>query len=870
MGKFLRKIKKSKTAIFCITALCIFSFLIGNFSSAQVVGAIVEGTGLAVATLLSWIAWAFIMVFGLLLTLFVAILVNVAQFSNIIDVPAVVNGWVIVRDLCNMFFILILLIIAFATILRQENYSIKKMLPKLLIMAVLINFSKTIFGLLIDFSQVVMLTFVNGFAQHGAGNFINMFQTNQITAMWTGEKVGSWPVVVGIIAGVIALIITNIVILVMLAILVMRIIMLWIYTILSPFVFLGFAFPPVQKYTGQIWEDFNKQLVVGPVLAFFIWLALATASESSNKLGAGAMVSGTLETQGGQICAGASSFFCEGSLQTFIITIGLLMGGMMVAQKLGGVAGSIAGKGLDWAKKTPGAIGKAGLWSADWAGLKLKTATGLELRPWKMAQGLRETLKQKKETQEKMGESKAGAALKEGKLWGALGASRDFTEDAAQGFMWHKGWLGKDSAISRTRKRGKSIEKIDKLDEKLRNPELAQDSPERKDIEDQLKREKGELAKYRPIETFYADEKRNTMAREKMKLFYDSDNEDYLHSVMMNAMESGQTDVAMGAYLQMSKSYHDNEALNKTVATADWHDEKGRKRIEEGEQLPVNQYGKGAFVDQYLMGKLGLSKQEALSLVSQSDTMSKANMHHIVSEGVGVENGRLRLRSIEEQTERAAGEFRKGDQEGNMRRANRLGHMGEKQFKNPDTGEVDRVNTVTDLTKRNFISQMGVWEGEVNSRKRFNPNFAQNLFKNHLYLKKYKGLKESKKPEDKKKAEEWGKIFKDWEREDLVDVAEKIKAEIPDMKTGNPIKSEQIAWQTLEQGAVKYYSELKLEIANSDLSEDDKTEKTTALEKEEKAQLIDIQGKIKSYEEDRPNLAGYDASRKPKTGGKKR
>jgi len=73
-----------------------------------------------------------------------------------------------------MSFILILLIIAFATILRQESYS-KKLLPKLLIMAVLINFSRTIFGLLIDFSQVIMLTFVNAFSA-GGGYFIKALE----------------------------------------------------------------------------------------------------------------------------------------------------------------------------------------------------------------------------------------------------------------------------------------------------------------------------------------------------------------------------------------------------------------------------------------------------------------------------------------------------------------------------------------------------------------------------------------------------------------------------------------------------------------------------------------------------------------------
>jgi len=313
-----------------------------------------------------------------------------------------------------MFFILILLIIAFATILRVESYDVKKMLPKLLIMAVLINFSKTIFGLLIDFSQVVMLTFVNGFSQNGAGNFISMFQTGDIMKMWKGADISAWSTVVAVIAGVIALIITNIVVLVMLAILVMRIIMLWIYTILSPIVFLGFAFPPIQKYTGQIWEDFNKQLVVGPVLAFFLWLALATASESSNKIAANL-------TTSGEVCVGVGKLFCTGSFQTFIITIGLLMGGMMVAQQMGGAAASIAGKGVGWAKKTLTAGGTA-LASpllgakalANFGVDKLHQKTGVDLnlpRAWKTLQDRRAVIRQQRYAE---GMQKAGQVMAEG------------------------------------------------------------------------------------------------------------------------------------------------------------------------------------------------------------------------------------------------------------------------------------------------------------------------------------------------------------------------------------------------------------------------------------------------------------------------
>ncbi|MDO8667755.1 MAG: hypothetical protein Q7K35_01500 [bacterium] len=342
-----------------------FSLAAESFDSTKILFNWGTGTiGALIAMLLGVIAYILTAVIGLLVTVVVAVLIQVAQYANIINVPTVITGWVIIRDLCNMSFILILLIIAFATILRQENFSAKKILPKLLIMAILINFSRSIFGLLIDLSQIVMLTFVNAFAA-GGGHIINAVSADKWLTMnkpglMVDKVADQWATVMAIIASVLAAIITLIVLSVMLAVLVARIVMLWIYTIFSPLIFLGFAFTPLQKYTGKLWEDFTKQLIVGPVLAFFIWLAITTAQSSTNLLADKALTASGSNIP--QVCVGAGAFFCNDSLQKFVIVIGLLVGGLMVAQTMGGAAGSIAGKGLNWAKGAIGAPGKLAGW----------------------------------------------------------------------------------------------------------------------------------------------------------------------------------------------------------------------------------------------------------------------------------------------------------------------------------------------------------------------------------------------------------------------------------------------------------------------------------------------------------------------------
>ena len=323
---------------------------------------------------------------GVILALVIKVLVIVAQYSDFIDSAAVSNGWKIVRDLCNMFFVLVLLIIAFATILKIENYSYKKYLPKLILMAILINFSKTICGLLIDFAQVIMLTFVNAFKDVAGGNLIsNLGITDVMTLAKNSKDVGFWAIISAYVLGLIYVLIALVVIVTMLAMLVMRIVMIWIYVVLSPAAYLFSAFPGGQKYASQWWDEFTKNLIVGPVLAFFIWLSFISlqgvdqvpgfASDTSTAAGlAGDMnidsSSATDKNPDGTPFA-ASKASTPGVLIKFIIGIGMLIGGLKISQEIGGAAGSMAGKGMSAIQKGTVLAGKGAKGIAKWGGRQL-------------------------------------------------------------------------------------------------------------------------------------------------------------------------------------------------------------------------------------------------------------------------------------------------------------------------------------------------------------------------------------------------------------------------------------------------------------------------------------------------------------------
>lgn len=348
MKSFFSKNKKKIIAISSIFLFASLFFLYPDVALAE--------DGKNVARVLGWIIWPFIFIMGQLATLLLGVLIKIAQYNDFINSSAVSYGWVVVRDLCNMFFVLILLIIAFASILRVDSYNLKTWLPKLVIMAVLINFSKLICGIFIDFAQVVMLTFVNAFKDIAGANLTDMLGISKILSFNEGStsEVTAWTIIGSMVLALIFSVIAVVVIVAMLAMLAMRIVLIWIYVVLSPIAYLMAAFPQGQSNSQRWWSDFSKNVIVGPILAFFIWLAFASlggvegeAEIEKIRLGEAREKSGLGDENStkasDQLLTEAGS---EGNLIKMIISIGMLLGGLMLAQEMGDRSGKIAGKGL--------------------------------------------------------------------------------------------------------------------------------------------------------------------------------------------------------------------------------------------------------------------------------------------------------------------------------------------------------------------------------------------------------------------------------------------------------------------------------------------------------------------------------------------
>ncbi len=222
---------------------------------------------------------------GQIVVLLMEVLVFISGYNSFIRNSYVSEGWRILRDLVNMFFVLGMLFIAFATVLKIEKYSWNKLLGKLLMMAVLVNFSKTICGLIIDFFQVLLMTFANAYKDITAGNIfsgLGMVDWFKVQSQAVAGNVSAG-VQLGMIAsaflGLILAIVSMIVIFIFCVILIVRIVGLWVLVTFSPLAFFAYTFEGT-KGLGTIsstwWKEFLEYCMVGPFVGFILWISVAT------------------------------------------------------------------------------------------------------------------------------------------------------------------------------------------------------------------------------------------------------------------------------------------------------------------------------------------------------------------------------------------------------------------------------------------------------------------------------------------------------------------------------------------------------------------------------------------------------------------
>lgn len=246
-------------------------------------GAILDGVRSLIETAVIGLLSAFIAVAALLLEFTASILQYVMSpdfNATIIHQPFVEAGWTLTRNFANMFFIVILIIIAFATILRQEQFGIRKTLPTLIIIALFINFSLIFVGFFIDVSQVFMLYFTHPFEDMDLGTMlVNAAKFDEIftSSPDLNSEMNDWEqlgirIVIKVLQ-LFALLFAIFIVTVLAVLFIIRTVILWVVAILAPLAFVAYIMPFSRSMWTKWFSTLINWVIFGPAAMFFLFLA---------------------------------------------------------------------------------------------------------------------------------------------------------------------------------------------------------------------------------------------------------------------------------------------------------------------------------------------------------------------------------------------------------------------------------------------------------------------------------------------------------------------------------------------------------------------------------------------------------------------
>ena len=192
-------------------------------------------------------------------------------------------AWVIMRNISNVAFIVAFLVIIYSqlTSVGISNYGVKKMLPRLVIAAVLVNLSFTICAILLDLSNIAGYAFQDAFM--GIKNTISTVGEN--TSTWTWSEVISTALSNGALAVgagyavslalttellpmlVPAATLAGLTLLFILLIMAARQALIIILIIVSPLAFVCYLLPGTEKWFKKWRDSFLTMLVFFPAFS---------------------------------------------------------------------------------------------------------------------------------------------------------------------------------------------------------------------------------------------------------------------------------------------------------------------------------------------------------------------------------------------------------------------------------------------------------------------------------------------------------------------------------------------------------------------------------------------------------------------------
>jgi hypothetical protein len=236
----------------------------------------------------------------------------VIDFSGTIESLHILAGiqqaWQLFRDISNIGIIGIFVFVAIMTILGSAEYGAKRLIARVLIVAILLNFSLLFTRIVIESTNFVSGQFSRAMPAQAEGggaataqSFLKAFGIQDVwrdttrIAQGAGQSSHSgWAAFLYGLVGGLALTAIAIVLLYGAFVITARALLLVFAMLTSALAFTSFLLPKManQPYVGWSawWSNLLKAAIFGPLLMVFLWITMTIIGQAANTAGAGAAI----------------------------------------------------------------------------------------------------------------------------------------------------------------------------------------------------------------------------------------------------------------------------------------------------------------------------------------------------------------------------------------------------------------------------------------------------------------------------------------------------------------------------------------------------------------------------------------------------
>lgn len=282
---------------------------------------------------------------------------------------SVSKAWAAGRDIANIFFIFILLYIAIATILQIEGFGTKSLLVRVVLVALLVNFSLVITQVVIDASNVLAVALFENIKGGNSDVSIAFMRGLRLESLYDIGKKGTdvafsftpAQMLTVMVFGSLFILVASFVFLAAAVLFVTRSVVLIFLMILSPLAFLAWVLPGTSGYAQKWWETLLHQSFFAPAYLFVI-TAVLLVLQGNAQGGVEAVTKGKVLDTSGNTFVGAlisSNKDSFGIILNFAILIGMILAALIVAKSMGAYGAETVIKwGHNARKWGQGAVGR--------------------------------------------------------------------------------------------------------------------------------------------------------------------------------------------------------------------------------------------------------------------------------------------------------------------------------------------------------------------------------------------------------------------------------------------------------------------------------------------------------------------------------